>query len=504
LSSTLKYVWLIVLFLFANLLAAKLLAQPDFTKSVSTESQKELAVKPPSSILANNTLYISGQGGYNTDGSVPKDFHAEVSRALQGVREVLHETGFEFRDLASITLYTKDATDLDATNEVYWQTIGSDPPARTVLVVGNLPNGENIQISAVAVRTIHRQVVHPMGWPSGPHIDPPGILADDVLYLSAQSGADPVTGKLPGDFGSEVNQALDNVAFVLKAANMNMANLVWVNPYLSTYGAQERVMNKAYATHFEPGNAPARGTFTVVDLPSHSHLVFTCIAGANLSKRRMIRPRNERPSPTASPGMLYGDTLYLSAKDAYVPGLGVISAALDIQTKLSMRNLLDGLQEANMDFSNVVSSALYLRDIKDADQVNALFRGFLKNGLPAQTVLQENLGLNEMDTEQISLIAVRSPLHSVHWKRTYYVVGNIRSRQWKRPQIISETSGSSSSFSDHRITQACCGHTRYGDGSRLYRRRLQAPWSSNAHQRPRNMDVSQRITGASRSSKGDG
>jgi enamine deaminase RidA (YjgF/YER057c/UK114 family) len=170
-------------------------------------------------------------------------------------------------------------------------------------------------------------------------------------------------------------------------------------------------MNKTYSTYFEVGNAAGRGTFTVVDFPNQSHIVFSCIAGADLSKRKVVRPKNERPSPTSNPGVLYGDTLYLSAKDAYVPALGIISPALDVQTKLSMRNLLDGLQEADMDFTNVVSSTIYLRDIKDADQANILYGKFFKNGLPAQTVLQQNLDLTNIDTEQISMIAVRSPVH---------------------------------------------------------------------------------------------
>ena len=97
--------------------------------------------------------------------------------------------------------------------------------------------------------------------------------------------------------------------------------------------------------------------------------MFSCIAGADLSKRKTIRPKNEKPSPTASPGILYGDTLYLSAKDAYVPALGLFSPDLGIQVRMSMRNLLDGLQEADMDFSNVVSSTVYMREMKDENQV---------------------------------------------------------------------------------------------------------------------------------------
>ena len=397
--------------LLLDVSGAKLFAQVGALKVIKPAGHKETGTTAAPGILANNTLYVSAQDGSNSDGSVPGDFRQEVTQALQGVQDVLHAAGMDFKNIVSMNIYVKNTQNIAVMNEVYWRTIGDDPPARTVLVVGDLPNKRNIEINLIAVKASHRQMIHPQGWPSGPQVDPAGIQADDVLYLSSQSGADPLTGKLPTDFGGEVKQALDNVASVLKAANMSMANVVWVNPYMSSSGAQERVMNRTYSTYFELGNAAGRGTFTIVDLPNGNHIVFSCIAGADLSKRKVIRPKNERPSPTSNPGVLYGDTLYLSAKDAFVPALGIISPALDIQTKLSMRNLLDGLQEAGMDFTNVVSSTIYLRDIKDADQVSTLYQKFFKNGLPAQTVLQQNFDVNNIDTEQISMIAVGLPAH---------------------------------------------------------------------------------------------
>jgi len=76
-----------------------------------------------------------------------------------------------------------------------------------------------------------------------------------------------------------------------------------------------------------------------------------------------------------------------------------------------MRNLLDGLQEADMDFTNVVSSTIYMRDIADSDQVQALYAPFFKGNYPARTTLAQNLDLKAEDVEQISFIAVRQPPH---------------------------------------------------------------------------------------------
>jgi enamine deaminase RidA (YjgF/YER057c/UK114 family) len=390
-------------------LAPRILAQTNDAalKPIKVDG-KDAGADSNSGVLAGKTLYVAGQDGRSADGTVPKDIQQETTRSLASVRGVLRAAGMDFGNTVSINIYITHLADVDAVNQAYWKAIGSSPPARTVLVVAALPNEENIQINCIAVKTAHRQAIHPQGWPEGAQIDPAGIMADDVLYISGQSGADPVTGMVPADFSAEVKQSLDNVVTILKTANMTMGNVVWVNPYVAT-GSQERAMNRVYATYFQPGNLPGRGTFTVVALPKQSHIIFSCIAGANLTKRTIVMPRNERPSSTSSPGNLYGDTLYLSAKDAYVPGLGLISPDLDIQARLSMRNLLDGLQEADMDFSNVASATIYMRDIKDSDQEHGIYGNFFKGLFPALTTLQQNIDATASSGEQISFIAVRQP-----------------------------------------------------------------------------------------------
>ena len=237
-------------------------------------------------------------------------------------------------------------------------------------------------------------------------MDPPAIRAGEIIYLSAQGGRDPLTGRRASDFPGEVRQALDNVSTVLNAARLSMKNVLWVNPYMNVGGRYD-IMGKMNASYFEFGNTPGRGTIQVVGLPNGDHIVFSCIAGADLSKRKAIRPRNMPPSPTASPGILYGDTLYLSAKGGFVPGQGIITPDLGLQLRQSMRNLLDGLQEANMHFSDVVSSTVYMRRIQDGDRVNAIYGKFFKDHYPARSVLQQNFEVHDEAAEQISFIAVK-------------------------------------------------------------------------------------------------
>jgi reactive intermediate/imine deaminase len=360
-------------------------------------------------LLANGTLYLSGQGSHNPDGTRPREFAGQVGQALHNVQAVLRGAGMDFGNVVWMNIYLTDTHDVAAMDEVYWRAIGSSPPARTVLTVAALPDGEKIEINCIAVAdTSRRKAIWPEGWARGPHVDPPAILAGEILYLSAQGGQDPLTRKLSSGFSAEAKQALDNVSTILNAAHMSMKNVLWVNPYMSA-GGQYDVMGKVYSTYFEFGNTPGRGTIQVMDLPQGQHVVFSCIAGVDLSKRKAVRPRNMPPSPTASPGILYGDTLYLSAKDGFIPGQGMVTPLFDLQLRQSMRNLLDGLEEVDMDFSNVVFSTVYLRQMKDNGQMDELYGKFFKPPYPARSTLQQNLETGDEAAEQISFIAVKTP-----------------------------------------------------------------------------------------------
>ncbi len=399
-------------------------------KIITPDGRKAGAVSSEG-LLAGKTLYVAAQDGRNADGSLPTSFPQEVKQSLDHVQGVLKGAGMDMGNLAWVQVYVTSVQDIAAMNDVYWKSIGVNPPARTVLVAAALPGGQRIQVNAIAVDSnAKRTVITPAGWPKTRRSDPAGIQVDDMLYISAQSGADPKTGKLPADYGAEVKQSLDNVGAVLKAANMSMANVVWTNPYMASpkpeaaalpasgtiaHNGQPTppraaVMNKIYASYFEFGNTPGRGTIEVADLPGQARIVFNAIAGADLSQRHSIRPKNMPLSPTASPGILYRDTYYMSGKSGFIPDQGIVTQDVELQLRQTMRNLLDNLQEADMDFPDVVQAIVYVRELKDIDKVQNLYGTFFKTGVfPTRTSLQNSFDMKTATGEQISLIAVRQP-----------------------------------------------------------------------------------------------
>src|SRR5947208_14712676 len=194
--------------------------------------------------------------------------------------------------------------------------------------------------------------------------------------------------------------------------------MVFVNPYL-TQKVPMRLMNEHYARRFEFGNTPARATIEVTALPHNAQIEYTGVAVRNLSLRHAVRPKNMPPSPTASPCVFAGETLYCSAKSGFIPGPngGVYGATTAAQLRQTMRNQLDNLEEASMDFGQVVSTTVYLDSLSDVATFAKVYRKYFKSTFPAQTVVQQLPSANRspdaegrfLDLEQLSLVAVKRP-----------------------------------------------------------------------------------------------
>lgn len=364
---------------------------------------------------AGDYVYISGQGPRRPDGSLPPTFEAQLRQALDNVKALVESAGLNMEHIVYTQVYLEDIGGYGEMNRAFAEYFAKAPPARAVLGVARIPDPP-IQISAVAVRSLaDRRAVYPPNYSSGDSASP-GILTHDRLFISSMSGSDPVSGKVPDDPAAQVDLALDRVQAVVKAAGLELSNMVFVNPYL-TSKIPMRVMNERYARRFEFGNTPARATIEVSSLPGGAHIEYTGVAVRDLRQRKAVRPRNMPPSPTASPCVFADDTLYCSAKDGFIPGPhgGIYASSTQHQLRQTMRNLLDNLEEADMNFNQVVTTNVYLDDLSDLQAFDNVYAQYFGPVLPARTTIQQIAPAErEADKEnhfpgleQVSLIAVR-------------------------------------------------------------------------------------------------
>jgi 2-iminobutanoate/2-iminopropanoate deaminase len=91
------------------------------------------------------------------------------------------------------------------------------------------------------------------------------IDAGGLVFCSGQVGIDPATKKLADGIEAQTDQALQNLAAVLQAAGLSMADVVKTTLWLID-PADFAAVNTVYARHFrEP--APARSAPIVAAIP---------------------------------------------------------------------------------------------------------------------------------------------------------------------------------------------------------------------------------------------
>jgi enamine deaminase RidA (YjgF/YER057c/UK114 family) len=396
------------------------------SSAVGAQQHVRAVVPEPSAVRTNrfysagvdagDYIYISGQGPRRPDGTLPPEFSQQVRQALDNIQTVVKSAGLTTEHVVYLQVYLNDMSKYDEMKKALAEYFRKSQPAQSVLGVARMPEPP-LQIDAVAVRSLEdKKPVYPTNYKSGDSV-PPGMLTHDRLFISSMPGADPASGKIPDDPASQVDLALDRVESVVKAAGLELKNMVFVNPYL-TADIPERVMNEHYARRFEFGNTPARATIEVSSLPGGAHIEYTGVAVRDLTQRKAVRPKNMPPSPTASPCVFAGDTLYCSAKDGFIPGPhgGVYATSTQHQLRQTMRNQLDNLEEAGMTFDQVVATKVYLDDLSDLPLFDEVYAQFFASEPPARTTVQQVApGERHPDKEdhfpgleQVSLIAVRS------------------------------------------------------------------------------------------------
>ncbi|HLX84080.1 MAG TPA: RidA family protein [Terriglobales bacterium] len=390
-------------------------------ETVAFGQANPVAPQCSSAIDAGGYLYLAGQTANRPDGTVAERFSEQAAQALENVKAIVNASGLTMDHIVYVQVYLENIDDYPLFESIFKKYFPIVPPAGAVLGVAKLPSPD-IQINAVAVRdTNGRKAVIPPNYKwEGPFS--PGILTHDRLFVSAMQGRDPQSGKLADEPGLQTDLALDGLNAVVVSAGLTMKHFVFVNPYL-TSKIPSKVMNERYARRFEFGNTPARATIEVTALPLLAQIEYTGVAVRDLSLRRAVRPKNMPPSPTASPCVFAGETLYCSAKSGFIPGPhgGVFGSSTAAQVRQTMRNQLDNLQEADMDFNQVVSTTVYLDDISDSGTFNKVYAEYFPDAPPAQTIVQQLPSADRSpdsdghypDLEQMSLIAVRTPKTTV-------------------------------------------------------------------------------------------
>jgi len=89
-----------------------------------------------------------------------------------------------------------------------------------------------------------------------------------------------------------------------------------------------------------------------------------------------------------SQAIMYGDMLFISGQLGINPKTNELPEDLETQTKNAMNNIKAILEEAGMNFNDVVQTHIFLKDIKDFQKVNEIYSKYFESDYPARATMQ--------------------------------------------------------------------------------------------------------------------
>lgn len=123
-------------------------------------------------------------------------------------------------------------------------------------------------------------------------------------------------------------------------------------------------------------------------------------------EKKVIRTE-KAPAPIGpyNQAIQYGDMLYVSGQIAIDPSTGdLVQGNIQEETHMVMKNLKAVLNEAGMDFSNIIKSSIFIMDMGQFAQINEAYAEYFGENPPARETVQV-AGLPKGVNVEISVIA---------------------------------------------------------------------------------------------------
>lgn len=108
-----------------------------------------------------------------------------------------------------------------------------------------------------------------------------------------------------------------------------------------------------------------------------------------------------------SQAILSNETLYCSGQIAIDPKTGnLILDNIKNETTQIMKNIIAVLDAADMNIQNIVKCSIFMRDMKDYDEINNVYSHFFTSESPAREAIEVSALPKNVNVE-ISVIAVK-------------------------------------------------------------------------------------------------
>lgn len=124
-----------------------------------------------------------------------------------------------------------------------------------------------------------------------------------------------------------------------------------------------------------------------------------------MSKKVIFSENAPAPIGPYSQAVLAGNLLFISGQIALKEGV-MVQDTIQAETHQVMRNILAILQEAGMDFGNVVKSTIFVKDLNNFQAINEVYGSYFGENPPARETVEVSRLPKDANVE-ISCIALK-------------------------------------------------------------------------------------------------
>ena len=96
-------------------------------------------------------VFISGQGGAASDGTMPKEFATQAHNTFESLKRCLELAGASFKDVVKINYFVTDLSNTAELRRVRAEYLNMEQPPAATLVQAGLMSGMLLEVEAVAI-----------------------------------------------------------------------------------------------------------------------------------------------------------------------------------------------------------------------------------------------------------------------------------------------------------------------------------------------------------------
>src|SRR5690554_2524632 len=333
----------------------------------------------------------------------------QTKQCLTNIKAIVESIDHVMDDVVKITVYLKNIEDIDAVNEVYKTFFKSYLPTRTIVEVAALPTrGALVQMDTI--------ISNAEGTPSQDPLDlikvarntedaPKNSTSTQTIAFSHYNN---ISGQLPIDPKSEkivvggvkeqATQSLKNIKAILENIDHVMDDVVRTTIYLRNL-SDVKTINEVYKKFF-PSYLPAQTVVKASALPLDALIKVDAVVSHGdgtppqlpEDDRFLVKePINTEKAPQNSIStqtVAYSHYNHISGQlPIDVKTDEVITGGVKKQATQCLNNIKAILESIDHLMDDIVKVNIQLKNMEDLEVVNAVYKTFFENDLPARTTI---------------------------------------------------------------------------------------------------------------------